>query len=88
MPSTTVLAIQHPNSLSLSEILGITNAIVQADAPTVVTSLPISPTSQATAMGYVGLGELGLAMVTQITQAIQAAHAAKNPPPTKTNIEA
>lgn len=77
MAANTTLVVQHSQSLSVAEILGITNSIVQADAPAVVASLPISATNQATAISYVGLGELGLAIVAQITQAIAAAHAAK-----------
>lgn len=77
MAAVQTIVVQHPNSLSIGDITGIIGGIVQADAPVVIGTLPLSPTHQATAISYAGLGILGLDIFSQIMQAIAAAHATK-----------
>lgn len=72
------LLISHPPSLSFAEIFGIISAAVQQDTPVVLQALPavgVSASPQVAA--FIGLGELGLEIGTQIASAIQTAHAAK-----------
>jgi Zn-dependent alcohol dehydrogenase len=71
------LTVSHPSSLSADEVLSIVNSAVETDAPVIVQALPLSATQSNRISAYVGLGEIGLAIITQIVQAIHAAHLAK-----------
>lgn len=75
MADQTAITIQHPNSLSLGTIASIISTVIKTDAPPLIVSLPISPTTQATVASYTGLGLLGIDMVSQIAGLIAAAHA-------------
>lgn len=71
------ITVQHPATLSASDILGIISGIVTTDAPVVISALPVSGASQGKIAVYTALGELGLGIIQQIAAQIAAAHAAK-----------
>jgi hypothetical protein len=59
---------------SISQILGVVNQVVDTDTPVIISAIPGGVSANVS--GDIVLGELGLAVVTQIIAAIGALHAA------------
>lgn len=68
----TSVTITHPATVSASDILTLINSAVDQETPVIVQTLqPVTPVSAQT-QAYIGLGELGLGVVTAIFNGIAA----------------
>lgn len=74
MQDPIVVTVQHPSTVSAADVLGIVNTAIDTDAPFIVQALPVSSASSGKISAYVGLGEIGLGVITSIINAIRAKH--------------